>query len=104
MPSPPFEARFVRTPGSRKLAIHCCGWYHVSKYASCKFRIDLRQHRRDRAPQQAQRLGARHRRERHLRRSIEGKPGILDHFLDAVAGVNAGETKTPLRAVESEQA
>ena len=69
-----------------------------------KFRVNLRQHRRDDVAHQAQRIGARRGRGRHLRRAIEGKTSILDDLLDAVAGMNARETKAPLRSIELKQA
>src|SRR5437588_12337253 len=74
---------------------------HV-KYALRELRVDLCQHGRDYSAHQAQRIGARRGCDGYVGRPVEFEAGILDDLRDAMAGMDASETKTPPRAIEIE--
>jgi hypothetical protein len=74
----------------------------LPKYLLRKFRVDFRQHGRDNSAHQAQRFGAWRGRNRHVGRPVEFETGILDDFLEVMAGMDANETKPPPRAIEIE--
>ena len=75
-----------------------------TKHLLGELRIDLGQHRRDDGAHEAQRFRRRRRRDRHGGGPVEVEAGVLDHLLDAVPGMDAGEAKAAALPIEIEQA
>src|SRR5262252_5671110 len=69
-----------------------------------ELRIDFDELRGDRSPQDAQRLGGRSGRHRHVRRPLEREAGMLHDLGDAMAGMHARKREAPSLPLEGEQA
>ena len=64
-----------------------------------KLRIDLGHFRRDDLAQEPQGRSVGRRCDAHVIRPIEVEAGVLDDLIQAVAGMQAGETEAPPRAI-----
>src|SRR5215472_9053728 len=74
------------------------------EHLRCELRIDFDELRGDDGPQDAQRLGGRSGRHRHVRRVVEIKAGMLHDLGDAMAGMHARKHEAPSLPLEAEQA